>query len=78
MTASDPLPLRCLALTAMFETSLPFPASFSSISGDWDGQGMSQVRICAYCDSIWEPAFAGERPSMDELRAMRDGTFFTA
>lgn len=41
--------------------------------GAWDGQGKSEPRICAYCDSIWDPSFTGERPSMDELRALKEG-----
>lgn len=42
-TALDgkPLDYRCLALTGSFETGSPPPGCFASISGDFDGQGMS-------------------------------------
>lgn len=40
MTPSD-LPNRCLALTGSFETGQLPPACFSSLAGDFDGQGLS-------------------------------------
>jgi hypothetical protein len=36
-----PLDLRCLALTAAFETSTSFPDCFCATAGDFDGQGIS-------------------------------------
>ena len=39
--SQQPLSLRCLALTGTFETSVPAPGCFGSISGDFDGQGIS-------------------------------------
>lgn len=36
-----PLDLRCLALTAAFETSTGFPDCFCATTGDFDGQGIS-------------------------------------
>jgi hypothetical protein len=36
-----PLDLRCLALTAAFETSASFPDCFCGVAGDFDGQGIS-------------------------------------
>jgi hypothetical protein len=36
-----PIELRCLALTGAFETGAPPPGCFSSICGDFDGQGIS-------------------------------------
>jgi peptidoglycan hydrolase-like protein with peptidoglycan-binding domain len=39
--ASEPLAMRCLALTASFETGAPPPECFATGSGDFDGQGMS-------------------------------------
>jgi hypothetical protein len=36
-----PLDLRCLALTAAFETSSSFPDCFCATTGDFDGQGIS-------------------------------------
>lgn len=41
MTTSDPLLLRCIALTGSFETALLPPACFSKLAGDFDGQGLS-------------------------------------
>lgn len=41
MTTSDPLLLRCLALTGTFETGKLPPACFGSVTGDFDGQGIS-------------------------------------
>lgn len=41
MNATDPLILRCLALTGSFETGLLPPGCFSSLAGDFDGQGLS-------------------------------------
>jgi len=41
MNSSDPLPLRCLALTGAFETGKLPPACFASVTGDFDGQGLS-------------------------------------
>lgn len=36
-----PLAYRCLALTASFETGLPFPECCSQVQGDFDGRGLS-------------------------------------
>ncbi|MEQ1821089.1 MAG: peptidoglycan-binding domain-containing protein [Fimbriimonadaceae bacterium] len=36
-----PLPVRCLALTGSFETSLPPPDCFAGLSGNFDGMGIS-------------------------------------
>jgi len=41
MNSSDPLLLRCLALTGAFETGKLPPACFASVTGDFDGQGLS-------------------------------------
>jgi len=41
MNSSDPLLLRCLALTGAFETGKLPPACFASVAGDFDGQGLS-------------------------------------
>ena len=38
---SAPVAVRCLALTGTFETSSASPLCFSSLSGDFDGQGIS-------------------------------------
>jgi hypothetical protein len=37
----QPLNLRCLALTGAFETSFPPPGCFTTLTGDFDGQGLS-------------------------------------
>ena len=39
--AGLPLNVRCLALTGTFETSCPPPGCFGSVTGDFDGQGIS-------------------------------------
>ncbi len=41
MKTTDPLLLRCLALTGSFETGKLPPGCFSSLAGDFDGQGLS-------------------------------------
>ena len=46
-------------------------------NGKWDGQGMSAPRICAFCDSVWEPSYVGDHPTIEEMIAIRDGTILT-
>ena len=46
-------------------------------TGKWDGQGMSAPRICAFCDSVWEPSYVGDHPTIEEMIAIRDGTILT-
>jgi hypothetical protein len=41
MKRTDPLELRCLALTGSFETGHLPPDCFSALTGDFDGQGLS-------------------------------------
>jgi len=41
LSAASPLAQRVLAMTASFETSLPFPDCFGATTGNFDGQGMS-------------------------------------
>jgi hypothetical protein len=41
MKKTDPLQLRCLALTGSFETGHLPPYCFSALAGDFDGQGLS-------------------------------------
>jgi len=44
---SEPLNVRCLALTGSFETGLPPPDCFAGLSGDFDGQGIS-LGVCQW------------------------------
>jgi hypothetical protein len=46
--------------------------------GGWDGMGQSRDRICAFCDSVWEPSYSGERLPMEEMRALPTGASLTA
>ena len=38
--------------------------------GDWDGIGKSEERICAFCDSIWEPNYSA--PWDDRLAILKE------
>ena len=44
---SEPLNVRCLALTGSFETGAPPPDCFAGLSGDFDGQGIS-LGVCQW------------------------------
>jgi len=44
---SEPLNIRCLALTGSFETGVPPPDCFAGLSGDFDGQGIS-LGVCQW------------------------------
>jgi hypothetical protein len=79
----EPLDVRCLALTAAFESGHTFPECFCALTGDFDGQGISfgvlqwnlgqrslqpmLERMCADHADVTESVFG---PRVPELKAM--------
>ena len=41
--------------------------------GGWIAGDGSAAAICRFCDSVWEPEYLGERPTIEEMRSFRDG-----
>ena len=42
--------------------------------GEWAPGAGSAAAIIAYCDSVWDPCFKGERPTVEEMRAAQEIT----
>ena len=57
----QPLNLRCVALTGTFETSFPPPGCFTTLTGDFDGQGLS------YSALQWNLGQGTLQPLLDEM-----------
>ena len=41
-------------------------------AGRWVPGNGSAEAIIAYCDSVWEPSWHGEKPTIEEMRAVRE------